>query len=295
MEPVAKRFRCLDSEDGDKPSRGPARYERMLLKREEVLAPVSDTMRVVCRVDGPWEGPCRLATISAQSSWSQQNILNTYTTYYRSNLQPRQLFAVADIGHTKSILASLAREFSLEILQELHGRNWSTASEVARNLGIHIATAMRKLAELVAMGLVTDRTRNGSELTEYGLASARIEIVIDLDSVAKNASKTAGDAARHTLVRERPNRNVLAEADEERRVVQRLSFVRGLRWRTVVRTLELTEDEGRFLFRLPFASEPPRYVATIAKEAGVEGGPRIAKLLEFIEEAERLGVIEVVR
>src|SRR5436309_8484784 len=157
-------------------------------------------------------------------------------TAIRSNLQANQPLAASDIGHTQSVLASLAREYSLEILQELHGRGWSTASEVARNLGIHVATAMRKLAELEALGLVTDRTRDGSDLTEYGLASSRIEIVIDLDSVAENASKVAGDAARHTLVRSRPNRNVFVEADEHRLIVQRLSFVRGLRCRKVVRT-----------------------------------------------------------
>src|SRR5437773_5643285 len=137
-------------------------------------------------------------------------------------------------------MTALAREYCIDLLRELHGTGWSTASEVARNLGIHVATAMRKLAELEALGMVTDRTRDGNDLTEYGLASSRIEIVIDLDSVAKNASKGARDVARHTLVRERPNRNVVAEADENRRIVRRISFVRGLRWRTVVRTLELT-------------------------------------------------------
>ncbi len=174
-------------------------------------------------------------------------------------------------------------------------RGWSSASELAREMGIHVATAMRKLAELAALGLLEKRSRPGSDVLEYRLARSRVDIVLDFDADAKAASRDARRQAEHVFVRERPNPKVLVESDDGARRVQRVLFLTVLRRRTNARKLELSEPEGRFLWHLPYASEAARSVAEICRQAGIENPLVVARLLDFVREMERLGILEVVR
>ena len=80
-------------------------------------------------------------------------------------MQNKQDFIqTADLKEAREVMTALAREYCIDLLRELHGTGWSTASEVARNLGIHVATAMRKLSELEALQLLEKRVRAGSDL-----------------------------------------------------------------------------------------------------------------------------------
>ncbi len=207
----------------------------------------------------------------------------------------KQTTRVTDAEHVREVATILSREYSLEILGELHARGWCTASEVARELGIHIATAMRKMSEMESTGLVTRRVRSETNLEEYAVTNPRIEVVLDLEEEARTAGDDAKVRAARTFVRERPNRKVIAEADEERGRIVRLVLVKGPRWRSAVETLALTEDEGRFLFHIPFASARAESVAAVCAKAGISDPLRVARVLGFVEEAEKMGVVEVVR
>ena len=192
-------------------------------------------------------------------------------------------------------MTALAREYCIDLLRELHGTGWSTASEVARNLGIHVATAMRKLSELETLQLLEKRVRAGSDLVEYRPVSARVEIVLDFEAEAKAAKRDARSVAKSILVRERPNRKVVLEADERAEVVRRVVFVKTVRLRTTAQVMELTEAEGRFLWHLPFASEQAASVAEVCRRAKIENPIHVSKLLDFVKEMESRGVVEVVR
>ncbi len=201
----------------------------------------------------------------------------------------------SEIAAARGLIEALAREYSIEVLQELHVRGWSSASELAREMGIHIATAMRKLAELETLGLLEKRTRAGADIMEYRLASPRIEIVLDLEADAKAASRNAWRRAERVLVKEHPNRKVVLESDDRARRVRRILFLRVLRRRTEAQTLELAEAEGAFLWHLPFASEPARSVADVCRRGGIESPLQVSRILEFVTEMERMGVVDVAR
>jgi len=202
---------------------------------------------------------------------------------------------VSDLVKVHEVATVLSREYTLEILRELYARGHRTASEVARELGIHVATAMRTLAEMESAGFVVRRDRPGTNLEEYALTSPRFEILLDLEAEARAAATGATSRAAKTFVREKPNRKVIAEADEEAGRIVRLVFVKGPRWRSAVETLALSEDEGRFLFQIPFASARAGSVAEVCRKAGIREPLRVARILEFVEEAERFGILEVVR
>src|SRR5207245_6419228 len=167
-------------------------------------------------------------------------------------------------------MTALAREYSVDLLRELHGTGWSTASEVARNLGIHVATAMRKLSELEALGLLEKRVREGTDLVEYRPVGGRVEIVLDFDGEAKAAARDAWSVAKRILVRERPNRKVVLEADERAEVVRRIVFVKTVRLRTTAQVMELTEAEGGFLWHLPLAAQDAPSVAEVCRRGQIE-------------------------
>lgn len=195
----------------------------------------------------------------------------------------------------RGLIEALAREYSIELLQELHARGWSSASELAREMGIHIATAMRKLAELETLGLLEKRSRTGTEVTEYRLANPRIEIVLDFDAQAKATSRDAWRQAERILVKEHPNRKVVLESDDRARRVRRILFLKVLRRRTEARTLELAEAEGAFLWHLPFASEPAKSVAEVCRRGGIDNPLQISRILAFVTEMESMGVVDVAR
>lgn len=189
----------------------------------------------------------------------------------------------------------MANAYSIELLKELHALGWSTATELAREMGIHVATAMRKLAELEPLGLLEKRTRTASRVVEYSLARPRLEIILDIEAEARRAAKGAWGRAEKLFVKEKPNKNVVVEADEQEGQVRQLVFVKGLRWRTVARKLELTDREGRFLWHMPFGSQKALPVAEVCRQAGIKFALQVSKILEFVEEMERLGVVEIVR
>ncbi|HII41128.1 MAG TPA: helix-turn-helix transcriptional regulator [Thermoplasmata archaeon] len=209
--------------------------------------------------------------------------------------EPQLASRPSKVAEARGLIEALAREYSVEILQELHARGWSSASELAREMGIHIATAMRKLAELETLGLLEKRSRLGADVMEYRLAIPRIEIVLDFEADAKAASRDAWRQAERIFVKEHPDRKVVLESDDRARRVRRILFLKVLRRRTEARTLELAEAEGAFLWHIPFASEPARSVAELCRRGGIENALQVSRILEFVTEMERMGVVDVAR
>ncbi len=208
---------------------------------------------------------------------------------------PQLISQAPAIAASRGIIEALAREYSVELLQELHLRGWSSASELAREMGIHVATAMRKLAELESLGLLDKRRRPGTDIAEYRLTKPRLEIVLDFDRDASAASRDAWRRADRIVVKEHPNRKLLLESDDQARRVRRILFLKVLRRRTEARAMELSEPEGRFLWALPYASEAGRSVADVCRRAGIESPFQLSRILEFVKELERKGVVEVVK
>lgn len=89
------------------------------------------------------------------------------------------------------MLFVLGKEHCLDVMINVYKNNWRTASEVARDLKLHIATAVKYLSELYGLSLVNRRIRKGKtrEAFEYQLKSPRVKIEFD---VASLPSKNVG-------------------------------------------------------------------------------------------------------
>ena len=88
-------------------------------------------------------------------------------------------------------LDALGREHSIDILNTVYQNEWITASEVAKKLGLHIATAVKYLSKMQEAGLLDRRARKTRtrDAYEYILRDPRIHIEINLANVSNQDSE----------------------------------------------------------------------------------------------------------
>lgn len=92
------------------------------------------------------------------------------------------------------MLFILGKEHCLDVMICLHKNGWQTASEVARDLNIHIATAVKYLSELHEIDLVNRRVKRGKTRVafEYQIKNPKVKIEFDLTSLM--SKKTRADS-----------------------------------------------------------------------------------------------------
>jgi predicted transcriptional regulator len=92
----------------------------------------------------------------------------------------------------KRMLFVLGKEHCLDVMINVYKNDWQTASEVARDLNIHIATAVKYLSELYELGLVNRRIKRGKtrEAYEYQVKNPKVKIEFDISTLMVKSIKT---------------------------------------------------------------------------------------------------------
>ncbi|UCE37362.1 MAG: hypothetical protein JSW00_18175 [Thermoplasmata archaeon] len=92
----------------------------------------------------------------------------------------------------KRMLFVLGKEHCLDVMINVYKNDWQTASEVARDLNIHIATAVKYLTELYELGLVNRRIKRGKtrEAFEYQVKSPKVKIEFDISTLMAKSIRT---------------------------------------------------------------------------------------------------------
>lgn len=85
----------------------------------------------------------------------------------------------------RRMLFVLGKEHCLDVMINLNKNGWQTASEVARDLNIHIATAVKYLSELFELELVDRRVKRGKtrKAFEYKMRDPKVRIEFDLSAL----------------------------------------------------------------------------------------------------------------
>ena len=190
----------------------------------------------------------------------------------------------------------LSREQTSRILIHLLRKPNSTASETAASLGIHIATAQKYLEGLESFGIVKSRERQSKPRTakEYSLIGTKISIEFDIEKMAAEAEKESEEPAlSEIMLREKSRSDVAYEWDDEgKRITAVMFFKKGLR-RRMEKKVNLSKEEGRFLWHVPFQSEEFRSAGEVMKMAELNMDGR--KVVEMVERFEELGIVMVER
>ncbi len=86
------------------------------------------------------------------------------------------------------ILGILGSPGAIDTLLQVRELEWTTASQLADAMGIHVATAVKRLNGLYEIGLLDRRKKSGRTRSawEYALEASSFGLDIDLDQLAGN-------------------------------------------------------------------------------------------------------------
>ena len=188
----------------------------------------------------------------------------------------------APFERSRRLAALVAKEYARDFLTLLVIYRNISASEAAARLGLHIKTAQDFLEGLEEAGLLGKReaAEGKRPYFRYFLKEKTIRIIVDLDGLYDPKSHASAAAWK---IRERKNSGALFKEGRG----ERISTVRVFQGRgrsRQERRYSLTECQGRFLFNLPFPTEPPSPVTDIMRKAGLDDGclPEIMDLVDIL-------------
>ena len=195
------------------------------------------------------------------------------------------------------VLSELGKEHALSILEILFIRGPRTASEVARELDIHISTSQAYLESLQNFGVLGCGPREGRKgLVEYSLVNPNLIITIDLAKILDAKAKVARGKAAVYMIRERAGAKISYEWNEPERKILKINFMersKALGRLNIARSIQLSEVEGRFLWALPQSTEARSSVLEVAHKARVDGPLDLIPIIELVEMLSREKVLEL--
>ncbi|MFX1294080.1 MAG: hypothetical protein ACFFD2_04380 [Promethearchaeota archaeon] len=195
---------------------------------------------------------------------------------------------------TKKLSNLIGKEHTDKILHILYKTPNKSASEIAKILNIHIATAQSYLEDLEKFDIVKFRIRKEGikPYKEYFLIKTKIRIEIDLNELDKVDQKEQ-EILRRTRIREKKDLKILYEINQEKSIIKRIHFYEDIGRKNIQYSLDLDELEGRFTWFIPFPSAELQTILKICEKAGIYKIHQ-QKIIELIKKLEEFGLIEVV-
>jgi len=191
----------------------------------------------------------------------------------------------------------LGKDHCLFVVETLYLKEWSTATEIAEELKIHTATAVKYLAELYEIGIVEKRIRAGKykDALEYRLINSEINLTLNFEKIIEEESEGVIEKAKGIMVKEKARDDVNYEWDDEKQKILKVNIVGvGVR-RGIKESIGLNDLEGRFMWNLPYPSEESIQVFQICEKAGIKNVMEIKKILKFVDVLEGKGIVDVER
>ncbi|OQX22062.1 MAG: hypothetical protein BWK75_01740 [Candidatus Altiarchaeales archaeon A3] len=189
----------------------------------------------------------------------------------------------------------LSKEHCIDVVEILYLNGWLTATEIAEDLKIHIATAVKYLTELHEIGIAEKRTREGKykDALEYRLINSEINLTLNFEQIIAEESKGVIEKAGIIKVKEKVRDDVHYEWDDEKQKILKINIIgAGIR-RGIQESIELSTSEGKFLWHTPYPSEEGLSVEQICENAGIKNPVEIKKMLKFVDVLKEKGVIEI--
>lgn len=192
---------------------------------------------------------------------------------------------ISDFKTAALLGTCLAREYAPSVFRLLAAYRSLSASEAASRLDLHIQTAQDFLETLAELGFAAKEEvfEKKRPYFRYKLANAHIRLEIDLRTTF---SQSPGAMAMTGKIRERKNAGARFATGRDNASISHVTVWTGNGRERRERRINLTSDQGVFLFYLPFPTADPESVDGIMKKAGVTeaGAAEIFDLLAWLEE-----------
>ncbi|PKP55522.1 MAG: hypothetical protein CVT89_08190 [Candidatus Altiarchaeales archaeon HGW-Altiarchaeales-2] len=189
----------------------------------------------------------------------------------------------------------LSKEHCIDVVETLYLNGWLTATEIAEDLKIHIATAVKYLTELHEIGIAEKRTREGKykDALEYRLINSEINLTLNFEQIIAEESKGVIEKAGIIKLKEKVRDDIHYEWDDEKQKILKINITgAGIR-RGIQESIELNTPEGKFLWHTPYPSEEGLSAGQICEKAGIKNPIEIKKMLKFVDILKEKGIIEV--
>jgi len=185
---------------------------------------------------------------------------------------------------SRRLAAFLSKEYSKDFITLLVMYKDISASEAASRLNLHIKTTQDFLEGLEKAGILSRREASEGKRPyfRYTLKEKTIHITFDLEGLYNRQAHVSGAV---WMIKERNNSGALFKEGRGERISAIHVFEGSGRSREEQR-YSLTECQGRFLFHLPFPTEPPSPVMDIMHKAnlGEDCLPEIMDLVDILLE-----------
>lgn len=182
----------------------------------------------------------------------------------------------------------LSKDYAEEFLKLLATYRDISASEAASRLGLHIKTAQDFLDGLHSLGVASKTEVYENKRPYYRYSLEKMRIVLDLDLTALTAG---GGVSLDEKIRERKDSGAIFKTSGRGDFISAIHYFSGSGRDRSGRKLNLTNNQGKFLFHLPFPTEPSSTVGDIIGKAGIDES-YTAEILDMVDLLVRLSIIE---
>ena len=187
---------------------------------------------------------------------------------------------------TASRLGSLiSKEYAADFLKLLVIYKDISASEAASRLNLHTKTAQDFLEGLYSQDIVFKEEvfEKKRPYFRYSLKKKKLTIDVDLATLYDTQDN---QYKFQWAIREKKNSGAIFKTSAKSDHISAVHFFVGQGRKAEERRLNLTKNQGKFLFHLPFPTEPFKRVAEIIAKAKIDESfvPEILDILEVLDQ-----------
>ncbi|UCC39502.1 MAG: hypothetical protein JSV96_17245 [Candidatus Aminicenantes bacterium] len=165
-----------------------------------------------------------------------------------------------------------------------------SASEAASRLNLHISTAQDFLEGLNSQGIVSKKEVIEKKRPYFRYTLKKKAVTITIDLVVLYDKQEYQDRLKWRI-REKKNSGAIFKTFSKSDFISTVHFFTGEGRTRIERKVNLTRNQGKFLYYLPFPTEPFLSVANIIKKAEIEESS-IPEILDIIEILRNHEIIE---
>ncbi len=184
----------------------------------------------------------------------------------------------------------ISKDYAEDIFRLLVAYRDISASEAASRLNLHIKTAQDFLEAMAELNILTREEvyEKKRPYYRYKLTKRKITMEIDLDPLYQK-QQSNGKLSRK--IRVRKNAGARFSVARNNQYISSVSIWIGEGRERKERKINLTTQQGKFLYNLPFPSADYQSIAEIMHKAGL-GEKHASEILSIVKELAKYNVIE---
>jgi predicted transcriptional regulator len=197
-----------------------------------------------------------------------------------------------DFQSLSKLASLLSKSFAKELFRLLITYKTISASEAASRLDLHIKTAQDFLEGLEAVGILSKEEviEKKRPYFRYTLIQEKIKIEFNLNQLIEKDKKTTD--LDFIIIKEKKNTNCVFKTSPKTGALSTVIFYSGKGRDRQERKINLTDNQGKFLFYLPFPTEKPQSIQNLLVKANIDKSFQ-KEVLDIVYYLNEHGIIEM--